>query len=310
MPPASYAALEVYGQKLSFSMTGAAAGDFTTSWSLDGDINATIAATDTGPSLFSGTIAPKAGGLYPGTAKVTATVKHTAGGEEFKRTWDVTVGQIAWGDTGDRAAYEMSTGSVTYEFQVGKASYNPGNFEISWAGGTALNSTATPVAPTTSGSTVTWGLKVAGKAGGFTAGTDSITVTAKHIPTGTVVTKTLKLSVRPVVIEAGTRSPATSTAWSDRTITASATTPVVFGFGVPSSYPAAGYTVSWAGLEDANVISTPASNGYYAGDDNYTNSFAPATGGFKAGTYALTATLTNKFNGSTTTKTWTLTVKP
>lgn len=317
MAPVYYAALEHYAQTLSFNLPNAAPGDFTTTWSIDGDINATMVATAAGPTAFSGAVTPKAGDLYPGTAKVTATVKHVAGGETFKRTWDVTVGQIVWGDSsqysnrfGDRTTYEMGAGVINFAFGIPKANYTPGAFDVTWTGGTGLNTTATPVAESAYGSTMNWGLNVTPKSGGFTAGTDTITVTAKHRATGFVLTKTLKLTASPVKLEAGTKSPANSTTWADRTITASSTTPVVFGFGVPSSFPATGYTVSWAGLEGANVISTPTSVGYDIGDDNYANSFAPAAGGYKAGTYTLTATVTNKFTGSTTTKTWTLTVKP
>ena len=312
MDAVSYAPLFAYNQGLSFTLPDAAAGDFTTSWRIDGDINATVVADIHGPTSFRAQVTPGAGGFYPGSAKVIATVSPSQGGKSFTRTWDITVRPMTLiasskGLFVDSSRYEMSKTTAKFEFGIDYAKYHPGAFEVTWSGGTALNTTAVPVAGYDYGTSRNWGMDLVAKDGGFIAGTDSVTVTATHIATGTVLTKTFKLTVDPVTIRHPSRG---SSNWTDTAISASSTKPVVFGFGVQGQHLRTEYTVSWSGGESANATGTPAAVDYYSSVNNYTNSFAPCAGGFTPGVHKVTATVTNNFTGDAISKTWTLTVNP
>lgn len=314
----TYQPLDKYAKKLTFNLPSAVAGDFTASWSLDGDINATMATNETGPALFGGSVTPKTDGLYPGQAKVTATVKHVASGAEFKRTWNVTVAPMAMvqsnhyqyeGRLVDQKAVEMSPSKVNYAFSIPGSTYAPADaFEVVWSGGTALNSTVSYVPEFNYGTSRNWVMTITPKTQGFVPGTDTITVTATHKATGTVLTKTLKLTVDRVPIVVANYSNWDS-GWANQTVKTTATKSL-FAFGISAGTPVAGYTVSWSGLEGANAVKTPSAAVLYSSKNNFSNTVTPGAGGFTVGVHPITATVTNNFTGESVTKSWTLTVTP
>lgn len=193
----------VFGFRIPFSK----ASDYTVTYSGASNIGAVANAVNTSTVDNGGTDwysvitpTPGAGGFTNGTGVITATVKYNPTGKTWTKNFNLTVtdtpgpqqGQYYASHWTNKTSTVGSTGANVFGFRIYGAA--PSDFTVTFTstGNVNENLSATNVA-TDDGTN--WYTVVTAKAGGYTAGTSTITATATSKSTGQVFTKTYTLTV-------------------------------------------------------------------------------------------------------------------
>jgi hypothetical protein len=258
------------------------------------------------------------GGFILGTDTITATARHNATGFVMTKTWTITVTAVDivaptsltnWDRAYwvDRTTTEMTTGGLMFALGINNAATS--DFTTTWTGGSKINASPGTNTVSIQGNQAVHYATFAAGAGGFVAGTDTVTATVRHNATGSVMTKTWTITVNPATIIAPTSlTNWDKVYWVDRTVAIGSTTNVMFAFAIQQA-KLNDFTITWSGGSEVNAAPLAGSYSDQSSQGVYSSYIKPGAGGFSAGTSTITATATHIASGKMLTKTWTLTVK-
>jgi hypothetical protein len=193
----------VFGFRIPF----AKAADYTVTYTGDSNIKANVSAVQTltndngGTDWYAVAIpTPGSGGFTKGAGVITATVKNNATGQTWTKPFNLTItdspgpvpGNYYASHWGNKTATVASTGAKVFGFAIKGAVSS--DFDVTFSSTGNVNETLSAT-QFSSADGADWYTVVSAKAGGFTAGTSTITATATSKSTGQVFTKTYTLTV-------------------------------------------------------------------------------------------------------------------
>lgn len=192
-----------------FQISGAVPSDYTVTFSGGENIGAVIGTIGTNGPAYGAemggtnwytTVSAPSGGFNNGTGVITATVKYNPTGATWTKNYNLTVvpspGPVQGGYYAsywnNKTATVASTGSNVFGFAIKSAVASDFTVTFTSTGNVNENISATQF---TNAEAADWYAIVSAKAGGYTAGTSTITATVTSRTTGQVFVKTYTLTV-------------------------------------------------------------------------------------------------------------------